>query len=60
MIRLSIKEVKVVDATESSGSRFWIEHPQNDAILASADTQEEVDFIVKSFRELGAVLEQGN
>jgi hypothetical protein len=52
MIFFNLKDCKIVDASKSSGSRYWIEHPQNDAILASCDTEAEAQIIISELNEL--------
>lgn len=49
MIYFSLKNCKIVEASKSSGHKFWIEHPENDAILASCDTKYEAEMMVEGF-----------
>lgn len=49
MIYFNLKNCKIIEATKSSGSKYWIEHPQNDVILASCDTKYEAEQIVEGF-----------
>lgn len=52
MIHSNLKNARITDATKSSGHKYWIEHPQNDAILASADTMEEAEEFVAALEEI--------
>ena len=47
MLHIYIKDARIEDATPSSGSKFFVEHPSNDAILASADTREEAEAFIR-------------
>jgi hypothetical protein len=64
MIYLGIKDARIVER----GTRFYVSHPQNDAILGDADTRAEAETIVAwlnalapagiTRHEIGAVLEK--
>jgi len=47
-----IKNPRIVEATKSSGHKYWIEHPQNDAILAAADTLKEAKEIINKINQI--------
>jgi len=58
MKKIYIRNARIVEATEASGDAFWIEHPQNDAILASAESREQAEQIVQDFNELADKIEK--
>lgn len=53
-----IKNPRIVEATAGSGKKFFIEHPQNDAILASCDSESEANEIIETFNTISERMEQ--
>lgn len=47
-----IENARIVEAPASSGSKFYVECPANDAILASCDTMKEAEQVVGEFNDL--------
>lgn len=57
MLHIYIKDARIVDAPASSRSKFYVEHPQNDAIIASADTREEAEAFINRINVLARLEE---
>ena len=47
MIYFSLTDARIVDAPKSSGAKYYIEHPQNDSIIASCETIEEAETMIE-------------
>lgn len=54
MINIAIKDARVVERTDGG---FYVEHPQNDAILAYCDTNDEAKAVVSVLNDLAAQIE---
>lgn len=47
MIHFYLDNAQIAEATPSSGKKFYVLHPANNAILAATDTREEAELVVE-------------